>query len=434
MLDHRVFTFGCNVKRYHFIIILLILLAFACSFSPFSARQWKLSPGDIRETPEKEDWFFRGKSLYMSRTTVPGGGTYEHPATGADVVRIVLDGALENTVGDTTIRQNAGDCLYLAHPGTHRYRASGAPAEFMDIHFTAGNGCGAASVSSGEVIASNRLQFCQPEHGIDARIIETPSGQVAFVRMERDMSFPARTGGVEQLLYVTRGKMTVTVDGKKRPMTTGDILILDGNSRVSFETGPRGCDVIAAFTPGRRDYSKALADRMAAYHTIVAPGTEPVLLVDGDTSQPGLTFTEGPSWMNGRFYFSNYYKFWKPWGSSDEGGVWVVEEDGSYRVLNKNVQTCGTTPLYPMAHSAFAIFSDARSWRWTPKRAKWDARWSARTAASRSRSPTMSSPTARGGSTSPIPRWPRKARNSPARPFITTAVRAKPSASPNRTK
>ena len=333
------------LKRCRLSASLAILLAFACSFSPFSARQWKLSPGDIREAPSDEDWFFRGESLFMSRTTVPGGEVYGHTASQTDVVRIVLGGSLENTYGNDTIFQETGDCLFLADCATHGIRAPGDSTVYMDIHFTAGNGNGTSSLSHGEVINRNRLQFCQPERGIDARIIETRAGQIAFVRMERDTYFPERSSGVEQLLYITRGKMTVTVDGAKSRMTEGDILALGKDSRVSFDTGPRGCDVIAAFAPGRRDYSKALTDRMTVFHTIIAPGKEPTLLVDGENSEPGLTFTEGPSWMNGRLYFSNYYKFWKPFGSSDEGGIWIVEEDGTYRVLNKNVQTCGTTPL-----------------------------------------------------------------------------------------
>ena len=82
-----------------------------------------------------------------------------------------------------------------------------------------------------------------------------------------------------------------------------------------------------------------------AYRAIVPVDVEPKLLLDGVSSTPGLTFTEGPSWMNGALYFSNYYKFWKEWGSSDEGGLIRLTRDGRHTVLNRNVQTCGTMPL-----------------------------------------------------------------------------------------
>jgi gluconolactonase len=78
---------------------------------------------------------------------------------------------------------------------------------------------------------------------------------------------------------------------------------------------------------------------------IISPGTKPVLLHDGKTQKPGLTFTEGPAWMNGRLYFSNYYIFWKPYLSVKEGGPMVMEPDGKFRILNDSLQTCGMIPM-----------------------------------------------------------------------------------------
>ena len=81
------------------------------------------------------------------------------------------------------------------------------------------------------------------------------------------------------------------------------------------------------------------------YYTIIPRDAVPVLVYDGSVEKPELTFTEGPSWMNGALYFSNYYMFWKKWKSSDEGGLRVHYPDGTHKVLNKDVQTCGTIPL-----------------------------------------------------------------------------------------
>ena len=81
------------------------------------------------------------------------------------------------------------------------------------------------------------------------------------------------------------------------------------------------------------------------FYTIISRDAVPELVLDGAVSKPGLTFTEGPSWLGGKLYFSNYYMFWKEWKSSDEGGLIVINADGSHTVLNKDVQTCGTIPL-----------------------------------------------------------------------------------------
>jgi gluconolactonase len=85
--------------------------------------------------------------------------------------------------------------------------------------------------------------------------------------------------------------------------------------------------------------------RIECFRSIIAPGTKPKLLHDGGARTPGLTFTEGPAWMNGRLYFSNYYMFWKKFGSIPQGGPMVMEPDGSFRILNTAMQTCGMKPL-----------------------------------------------------------------------------------------
>ncbi len=100
------------------------------------------------------------------------------------------------------------------------------------------------------------------------------------------------------------------------------------------------CMIIPAQKPG--NLNVRFLDK---YYDIIPHGTEPKLLIDGSALEPGLTFTEGPAWMDGALYFSNYYMFHKPWGSSDEGGPIAMEPDGSFRVLNKNIQTNGIMPL-----------------------------------------------------------------------------------------
>ena len=99
-----------------------------------------------------------------------------------------------------------------------------------------------------------------------------------------------------------------------------------------------------AFSPDAQE-AESITSNTKAFNVIISPETQPELVLDGTTSEPGLTFTEGPSWLNGKLYFSNYYMFWKKWKSSDEGGLIEVSLDGTHRVLNRDVQTCGTIPL-----------------------------------------------------------------------------------------
>jgi gluconolactonase len=86
-------------------------------------------------------------------------------------------------------------------------------------------------------------------------------------------------------------------------------------------------------------------DSQDLFHSIIPEGEKPRLLIDGAHEKPGLTMTEGPAWIHGKLYFSNYYMFWKKFGTSEEGGLCVWEPDGSWRVLNRDIQTCGTDPM-----------------------------------------------------------------------------------------
>ena len=91
--------------------------------------------------------------------------------------------------------------------------------------------------------------------------------------------------------------------------------------------------------------SAAVRDSLERFHSIIPEGGKPRLLIDGAVEKPGLTMTEGPAWIHGKLFFSNYYMFWKKFGTSEEGGLCVWEPDGAWRVLNRDVQTCGTDPM-----------------------------------------------------------------------------------------
>ena len=97
------------------------------------------------------------------------------------------------------------------------------------------------------------------------------------------------------------------------------------------------------------------------YYTIIPSDTRPILVVDGSSGENGLTFTEGPSWMNGKLYFSNIH--WK--GKRGWQGFHVLNPDGTWEALNREVQTEGTTPL-PNGNLAICDMSGRRIIEMTP--------------------------------------------------------------------
>jgi gluconolactonase len=76
------------------------------------------------------------------------------------------------------------------------------------------------------------------------------------------------------------------------------------------------------------------------YERIVAPGESPKRLATG------FTFTEGPTWLKGKLYFSDmWFKNaaagdWT--GSPERSRLIVMEPDGRYRVLAHGMQSNGT--------------------------------------------------------------------------------------------
>src|SRR6188508_1609757 len=73
---------------------------------------------------------------------------------------------------------------------------------------------------------------------------------------------------------------------------------------------------------------------------ILAPGASPKKLADG------FTFTEGPTWLKGKLYFSDMW--FKNAAAGDFTGsparsrLIVMEPDGRYRVLARGMQSNGT--------------------------------------------------------------------------------------------
>jgi gluconolactonase len=106
-----------------------------------------------------------------------------------------------------------------------------------------------------------------------------------------------------------------------------------------------GCDAIDMFSPARADYLEKRSTAMSAYNAIIPKDARLELFIDGAKTKPGLTFTEGPKWMNGNLYFSNMY-FDKDFnGSPQKSSTVSAGPNGDYHYITSGkMQTNG---LYP---------------------------------------------------------------------------------------
>jgi gluconolactonase len=90
----------------------------------------------------------------------------------------------------------------------------------------------------------------------------------------------------------------------------------------------------------RPDYVSRAKTQQALYERIIAPGEKPKKLADG------FTFTEGPTWLKGKLYFSDMW--FKNAAAGDYTGsparsrLIAMEPDGKYRVLASGMQSNGT--------------------------------------------------------------------------------------------
>jgi gluconolactonase len=120
----------------------------------------------------------------------------------------------------------------------------------------------------------------------------------------------------------------------------GHTLLLPGGMVHSAILGDVGADQLDVFWPVRPDYVERAGKQRALYEQIVAPGTTPQKLSDG------FTFTEGPTWLKGKLYFSDMF-FQNPaagdWtGSPAKSRLIVMTPDGKWRVLTSGMQSNGT--------------------------------------------------------------------------------------------
>ena len=203
----------------------------------------------------------------------------------------------------------------------------------------------APTITPGKVFDLHDVPLTELQPGADSRLIGGHGAQLSFLRMDPGMAFSLHLHPEEQLMCVLRGEMEELILDGTAAMKTGDLLFLPGTMVHGGKVGDRGCDVLDVFFPPRPDYMAKKNDREAAFQAIIPAGAEVELFVDGAKTGPGLTFTEGPKWLNGKLYLSSMY-FDQKWNGDPRRSTTVeVDPDGTYRHISRGLQTNGLMPL-----------------------------------------------------------------------------------------
>ncbi len=191
------------------------------------------------------------------------------------------------------------------------------------------------TVEPNRVYDLDEIQFTELVPGSNARIVGGYGAQISVLRMDANAVFEHHIHPEEQVMIAMRGWIDEIILDKVVRMQKGDILYLPSDMVHGGHLGPYGCDAIDVFFPPRADYEAKRQGRMAGYHAIIPENATIQTVVDGGSKGPGLTFTEGPVWVNGKLYFSNMY-FDANWNGSPAKSTLVeMDTDGTYRYILK---------------------------------------------------------------------------------------------------
>jgi gluconolactonase len=312
-----------------------------------------------------------GRGALLERVEMQPGAVYPEQALGEELILIVQAGSGIVSFDGKTAELTKDHVLYL-QPGAKRSIKAGpggwtafevySPVRLDHLALAGQNTSGVdpsfpdqgvtPSLQSGVAVNLYEIPWT-PLTNPDAaksykrssglsRLIWGKNAQISLVRMDPGSEFPLHIHPEDQLTHTTRGTLDQGVLDKSYPVsgTGAHMLYLPGGMVHSAELGDTGADQLDVFWPVRPDYIERAQKQQALYDQIVAPGAKPQKLAEG------FTFTEGPTWLKGKLYFSDmFFKDHKAgdWtGSPARSRLIVMEPDGKYRVLASGMQSNGT--------------------------------------------------------------------------------------------
>jgi gluconolactonase len=312
-----------------------------------------------------------GRGALLERVSMDAGAQYPAQTLAEELIIIVTAGTASIEFDGRTVELAKDHVLYLAPGSTRALRAGADGWQALEIYSPvrldhlalAGQDIDGASASfadqgvtpslePGVVVNLNEIQWTplnDPAPGLDhrrsstlARVIWGRNAQVSFVRLDPQATAPRHIHPEDQLSVTLRGNVEQGVMDSSFSFTgtDGHVVNLPGGMVHSGQVGDTGADQLDVFWPVRPDHLERAQKQQALYEEIIAPGTAPRKLAEG------FTFSEGPTWLKGKLYFSDmYFRDHKAgdWtGSPQRSRLIVMEPDGKWRVLASGMQSNGT--------------------------------------------------------------------------------------------
>jgi gluconolactonase len=277
--------------------------------------------------------------------------------------RVTLLGTAREAPTGVSARMSVRQFIYLDHGAPTRITAGPEGARVLAIHapipraYLQAWGRGAdhvdvdlhafplePNVTAGVVYDLYDFQYTQLVPGANARLINGRGAQLSWLRMDPEIEFAYHNHPEEQVMLGLRGWIDEYILDRTVRMSAGDVVNFPAMMVHGGKLGPYGSDALDVFFPPRTDYHVSMTRGMAAYHAVIPAGAKVQLLADGAVSGPGLAFTEGPAWVNGKLYFSNMHFDAAFKGDPARSAVVEMEPDGTYRYISRGMQTNGIIP------------------------------------------------------------------------------------------
>jgi gluconolactonase len=312
-----------------------------------------------------------GRGALLERVEMQPEAVYPPQTLNEELIIVVQDGSATIDVGGKTMELVKDAVLYL-QPGAIRSMKAGtsgwkafevySPVRLDHLALAGQNTAGVnatfpdqgvePSLPPGVVVNLNEIQLTplvDPVAGKPyrrstalSRLIWGRNAQISLIRMDPGSEIAPHLHPEDQLTHTIRGTLDQGVMDRSFPASgpAGHMLFLPGGMVHAAKIGETGADQLDVFWPVRPDYVERARKQQALYEEIVSRDAKPKQLAEG------FTFTEGPTWLKGRLYFSDMF-FANPaagdWtGSPARSRLIVMQPDGKWRVLSKGMQSNGT--------------------------------------------------------------------------------------------
>ena len=306
-----------------------------------------------------------------SRSRCKPGAVYPEQTLGEELIVIVQDGSATVEFDGKTAELTKDHVLYL-QPGAKRSVKAGpngwkafevySPVRLDHLALAGQNTSGVnatfpdqgvtPSLQPGVVVNLNEIPVDAVDRSRSGEILSAQHGALAAHLGQERTDQPGPHGSRLRVPAAHPSRRSVDAHGPRHPRSGRDGQVvpslrrggphafLPGGMVHSAKLGATGADQLDVFWPVRPDYVERAQKQQALYEQIVAPGAKPKKLADG------FTFTEGPTWLKGKLYFSDMF-FKNPaagdWtGSPARSRLIVMEPDGKWRVLSSGMQSNGT--------------------------------------------------------------------------------------------